>query len=142
MKRTNLLAAFFLASAMLSGGALLAQEHPSEHPKEKPKAGPKAEIHGGEVVKTKAHHFEVVWMANNVMVYLYDMKQKPLAAKFFCGCSPSCTMALSECPCSKQGGGLEEMHFISNLLNAGEDEAQVVQKVREKYGRLRPFIDK
>ncbi|MGH7456380.1 MAG: hypothetical protein ACRENG_33830 [bacterium] len=61
-----------------------------------------------------------------------------IAAKFLCGCNPSCTMALSECPCSKHGGGLEEMYFISNLLNSGEDEVQVVQKVREKYGRLRP----
>jgi len=84
MKSTKYFLILLLSSVLLSGGALLAQEHPQEHPKEKPKAGhshAKAEIHGGEAVMTKAHHFEVVWMANNVMVYLYDMNQKPLAAK-------------------------------------------------------------
>jgi len=84
MKSTKYFLIPLLSSALLSGGALLAQEHPSEHPKEKPKAGhshAKTEIHGGEAVMTKEHHFEVVWMANNVMVYMYDMNQKPLAAK-------------------------------------------------------------
>ncbi|MCI0691958.1 hypothetical protein L0337_08120 [candidate division KSB1 bacterium] len=61
-----------------------------------------------------------------------------IAAQFLCSCSAICTMSLSECPCSKSGGGLEEMHFISDLLNSGVDEAQVVQRVREKYGRPRP----
>ncbi len=84
MKRTNFFMSLFISSIMLSGGALLAQEHSHEQHKEESKAGhshAKAEIHGGEVMMTKAHHFEVVWMANHVMVYLYDMNQKPLAAK-------------------------------------------------------------
>lgn len=41
----------------------------------------KAEIHGGEVLMSKQHHFEVVWMEDHVMVFLYDGQQKPLAAK-------------------------------------------------------------
>jgi hypothetical protein len=40
-----------------------------------------SEIHGGEVTMTWAHHFEVVWRADQVMVYLYDVDQKPLPAK-------------------------------------------------------------
>ena len=40
-----------------------------------------AEIHGGEVLMSKQHHFEVVWMEDHVMVYLYDGHQKPLPAK-------------------------------------------------------------
>ncbi len=82
MKRTSIFMPLFLASAMLSGGALLAQEH--QHEKQESKAGhshTKAETHGGEVMMTKAHHFEVVWMPDHVMVYLYDMNQKPLPAK-------------------------------------------------------------
>jgi hypothetical protein len=30
---------------------------------------------------TWTHHFEVVWMADHVMVYLYDIDQKPLPVK-------------------------------------------------------------
>ncbi len=41
----------------------------------------KAEIQGGEVAMTKANHFEVVWMPEHVIVYLYDQNQKPLTAK-------------------------------------------------------------
>jgi hypothetical protein len=72
----------FLSAAMLSSGALLAQEH--QHEKQESKTGhshAKAEAHGGEVMMTNAHHFEVVWMPDHVMIYLYDMNQKPLAAK-------------------------------------------------------------
>ncbi len=84
MKRTNLFLSLFLSSTMLSSGALLAQEHHHEKPEQESKSGhshAKAEIHGGEVAMTKAHHFEVVWMPDRVMVYLYDQNQKPLAAK-------------------------------------------------------------
>jgi len=80
MKHQNFFAALLLSFMMLSSGALLAQHH---HEQES-KAGhshAKAEIHGGEVAMTKTHHFEVVWMPDHVMVYLYDMNQKPLAAK-------------------------------------------------------------
>jgi len=66
--------------AMLSGNKLLAQEHHHEESK----AGhshAKAAMHGGEVVMTIAHHFEVVWMPDHVMVYLYDRNQNPLVAK-------------------------------------------------------------
>lgn len=84
MKRTNLFMSLFISSIMLSGGALLAQEHQHDQHKEESKAGhshAKAEIHGGEVAMTKAHHFEVVWAPDHVMVYLYDLDQKPLSAK-------------------------------------------------------------
>ncbi len=80
MKRKTYVLILVLLFALLSGGALLAQHH---HEQES-KAGhshAKAEIHGGEVAMTKAHHFEVVWMPDHVMVYLYDQNQKPLAAK-------------------------------------------------------------
>lgn len=40
-----------------------------------------SEIHGGEVTMTWAHHFEIVWKADQVMVYLYDVDQKPLPVK-------------------------------------------------------------
>lgn len=76
--------ALFLVGTVLSNGALRAQEHAHAQEKQESKAGhshAKAETHGGEAAMTKAHHFEVVWMANHVMVYLYDMNQKPLAAK-------------------------------------------------------------
>jgi hypothetical protein len=69
---------------LLRGGALSAQHH---HELES-KAGhshAKAEIHGGEAAMTKAHHLEVVWMPDHVMVYLYDLNQKPLAAKGISG---------------------------------------------------------
>jgi hypothetical protein len=84
MKRTNFFMSLFISSALLSGGALLAQEHQHDQRKEESQAGhshAKAEIHGGEVTMTKSHHFEVVWMPDHVMVYLYDINQKPLAAK-------------------------------------------------------------
>ncbi|MCL4704903.1 hypothetical protein KJ068_07065 [bacterium] len=80
--------ALVLAGAVLSNNALRAQEHQHDQHKEESKAGhshAKAEIHGGEVMMTKAHHFEVVWMPDHVMVYLYDMNQKPLAAKAVTG---------------------------------------------------------
>lgn len=72
MRRTKYLSAFLLASAFLSGNTLLAQDSHSHD---------KSEIHGGESTMTKAHHFETVWMHDHVMVYLYDIDQKPLAAK-------------------------------------------------------------
>lgn len=80
MKRKIYLGILVLLSIALSGGSLSAQLH---HEQES-KAGhshAKAEIHGGEAAMTKAHHFEVVWMPDHVMVYLYDQNQKPLAAK-------------------------------------------------------------
>lgn len=80
MKHQNFFPTLLLTFSMLGGGALLAQHH---HEQES-KAGhshAKAEIHGGEVAMTKMHHFEVVWMPDHVMVYLYDQNQKPLAAK-------------------------------------------------------------
>ncbi|NUM75528.1 hypothetical protein HUU40_14295 [candidate division KSB1 bacterium] len=80
MKRKIYLGILVLLSIALSGGSLSAQHH---HEQES-KAGhshAKAEIHGGEAAMTKAHHFEVVWMPDHVMVYLYDQNQKPLAAK-------------------------------------------------------------
>ncbi len=82
MKRKVCFPIIALLFVALSGGVLLAQEH-DQH-KEKPKVGhshAKAEIHGGEVAMTMAHHFEVVWMPDHLMVYLYDMDQEPLAAK-------------------------------------------------------------
>jgi hypothetical protein len=84
MKRTTHLLIIALQSIALSGGALLAQEHLHEQHGQESQAGhshAKAEIHGGEVAMTKAHHFEVVWMPDHIMVYLYDMNQKPLSAK-------------------------------------------------------------
>ncbi|MFQ5632313.1 MAG: hypothetical protein ACE5I1_26380 [bacterium] len=39
----------------------------------------KAETHGGTVLMSKQHHFEVVWMEDHVMVFLYDGHQKPLS---------------------------------------------------------------
>lgn len=82
MKSTKYVLILLLSSVLLSGGALLAQEH--QHEKQESKAGhshAKAEIHGGEAAMTKAHHFEAVWMPDHVMVYLYDQNQEPLAAK-------------------------------------------------------------
>ncbi len=61
-----------------------------------------------------------------------------IASQFLCGACP-CNLALSECPCGMRGGGLEELHFISSLLSLGMDEAQIVQRVHEKYGG---FIEK
>lgn len=72
MTRTKYLLVFLLSSAFLSGNMLPAQEAHSHD---------KSEIHGGESTMTKAHHFETVWMHDHVMVYLYDIDQKPLAAK-------------------------------------------------------------
>jgi len=82
MKTPKFFPALLLSFLLLSSGALLALE--PQHEKQESKAGhshAKAEMHGGEVAMTKAHHFEVVWMANHVVVYLYDMNQKPLTAK-------------------------------------------------------------
>lgn len=84
MKHTNFFADLLISFALLSSGALRAQEHQHEKHEQESKAGhshSKAETHGGEVAMTTAHHFEVVWMPDHVMVYLYDMNQKPLAAK-------------------------------------------------------------
>lgn len=84
MKRKPHFPMIALLSVALSSGALLAQEHQHEQHKEKSQTGhshAQAEIHGGEAAMTQAHHFEVVWMPDHVMVYLYDIDQKPLAAK-------------------------------------------------------------
>jgi hypothetical protein len=80
MKHQNFFPALLLTFTLLSSGALLAQ-HRHEPESKAGHSHAKAEIHGGEVAMTKAHHFEVVWMPDHVMVYLYDMNQKPLAAK-------------------------------------------------------------
>lgn len=72
MRRTKYLLAILLSSAFWSGNTLRAQDAHSHD---------KSEIHGGESTMTKAHHFETVWMHDHVMVYLYDINQKPLAAK-------------------------------------------------------------
>jgi hypothetical protein len=123
MKRTNLFPTVLFSFAMLSGGAPLAQEHQHDQHKEESQAGhshAKAEIHGGEVAMTKAHHFEVVWMSDHVMVYLYDMNQKPLAAKgitgevvfkFKDGKEEKATLALMEA-----GKMMEEHHEKSGQM--------------------------
>ncbi len=84
MKHQKFFSVFLLSFMMLSSGALLAQHHHEQESKVG-HSHAKAEIHGGEVAMTKAHHFEVVWMPDHVMVYLYDMNQKPLTAKSVTG---------------------------------------------------------
>lgn len=82
MNRQSFFMTFFFCIILSSVGALLAQQH--QHEKQEAQAGhshAKAEIHGGEALMTTAHHFEVVWMPDHVMVYLYDQSQKPLTAK-------------------------------------------------------------
>lgn len=85
MTQKNIFPALFLSAAMLASGVALAQEkHDHDKHEQESKAGhshAKAEIHGGEVLMSKQHHFEVVWMPDHVMVYLYDQNQKPLPAK-------------------------------------------------------------
>lgn len=40
-----------------------------------------AQIHGGEVVMTQDHHFEVSYTATTLRIHMYDGHQKPLSAK-------------------------------------------------------------
>ncbi len=76
MKTKSLFTALFAATlfAAMSVSPVFSQEK-AGHSHER------AEKHGGEVVMSKEHHFEVVWMPNHVMVYVYDGKQNPLDAK-------------------------------------------------------------
>jgi hypothetical protein len=39
------------------------------------------QLHGGLAVVTKAHHFEVVFLADGIRVYTYDGDQKPTSAE-------------------------------------------------------------
>ena len=50
-----------------------------------------------------------------------------------CACG-TCKKILAVCGCAMKGGGLEEMRFISDLLEAGNDEAQVIHRVQVLYG--------
>lgn len=40
-----------------------------------------SDIHGGKIIMTWTQHFEAVWKAEQVIVYLYDIDPKPLPAK-------------------------------------------------------------
>jgi len=85
MKKQYSVAVLLLAFTLSAGKLAFAQQTHEHHEHgEEVKAGhshAKAEAHGGEVVMTKKHHFEVVWMPDHVMVYLYDQSQQPLAAQ-------------------------------------------------------------
>ncbi len=75
--RTNSILNTLIAASLftaLSLSPVSAQEEKAGHSHER------AEQHGGEVAMTKEHHFEVVWMPNHVMVYVYDGRQNPLDA--------------------------------------------------------------
>lgn len=81
MSRKDFFIALLLSSILLTGSLAFAQEvHHKKHEEESQSghSHAKAEIHGGEVTMTKQHHFEVVWMPDHVMVYLYDKNQNPL----------------------------------------------------------------
>lgn len=123
MKHQDFLLTFLLSFTLSSGGALLAQ-HQHEQESKAGHSHAKAEIHGGEAAMTKAHHFEVVWMLDHVMVYIYDENQKPLAAKgvtgevvfkFKDGKEQNATLALTEAgkistEHHAEGGQHEMMH--------------------------------
>ncbi len=66
---------FTLLALALFGRDLSAQESKAGH------SHAKAEAHGGTVVMSKLHHFEVVFKKNAVKVYLYDLNQNPIPAK-------------------------------------------------------------
>ena len=40
-----------------------------------------SQLHGGEVVMTQDHHFEVSYSATTLRIHIYDGHQKPLSAK-------------------------------------------------------------
>lgn len=138
MKSTKYFLILLLSFALLIGGALLAQEH--QHKKQESKSGhshAKAETHGGEAAMTKAHHFEVVWMPDHVMVYLYDASQKPLAAKgvtgevvfkFKDGKEEKATLALMEAGKMMterhgEGGKMEHHAMMQGKMSKEEMEA-------------------
>lgn len=66
---------FMMGLLIVSSQNLLAQETKAPHIHDK------ADAHGGIVVMTKQHHFEVVFKPDGIRVYLYDYDQKPLADK-------------------------------------------------------------
>ena len=84
MKHRSIIFGLLLSFSLLSRGATWAQ-HQHEQESQAGHSHAKTETHGGEAMMTTAHHFEVVWMPDHVMVYLYDANQKPLAAKGLTG---------------------------------------------------------
>lgn len=67
------IAALGIASALVMSPAFSQEKAGHSHEK--------IEAHGGTVLMTKQHHFEVVFKADAVRVYLYDARQKPMDAK-------------------------------------------------------------
>ncbi len=79
----------FALGMLVSGRLLFAQEE--QHPGAALAAGmsqsepaaaalPKCALHGGAVVKTKAHSFEIVPAPDGIRVYLYDQDGSPMLA--------------------------------------------------------------
>lgn len=81
MKRLTAFA--MIITFLFSGTLLFAQESEAGHSHEK------AEAHGGTVVMTQQHHFEVVPMMHGLAVFAYDYHQNPVDAS---GASGSVTI--------------------------------------------------
>ncbi len=78
MRKMYLLFSAVLTASIFNLGlnsGVLAQESQKGH------SHARAEIHGGTVVMSKMHHFEVVFKPKAIKVYLYDGRQNPLSAE-------------------------------------------------------------
>lgn len=70
-----------ITTALLAVAAFALSLNPSIAQEKAGHGHKKAEMHGGTVLMTKQHHFEVAWKPDHVMIFLYDGHQKPLPAK-------------------------------------------------------------
>lgn len=83
----------------------------------------------------------VIWLSwSNTALFKGPLHSQTyaIAGNFMCACG-KCKKNLATCGCAMKGGGLEEMRFISDLLETGIDETQIIQRVQDQYGH---YIDK
>jgi len=82
--RSSIITAVGVLITVFSFGQALAQHSHGEHKDhmatemEQGHSHEMAMVHGGHVVMTPKHHFEVVFTSNEACVYLYDGKQMPM----------------------------------------------------------------
>lgn len=115
-----------------------------------------AEVHGGSVTMTKAHHFEVAFTRDSVRVYLYNAEQKPVSVEGVLGKVIvkfrqkgrksikvkfkaksgylEASMKLKGVP---DGGGKASFEF-ANLPESGEPTASFIETV--KLARVIEFV--
>ncbi|MFQ5630007.1 MAG: hypothetical protein ACE5I1_14670 [bacterium] len=94
-------------------------------------------VFGLIVVMATSFAFWLSWSNPTLFKGPLHSQTYAIAEQFICACG-TCEKILAVCGCAMKGGGLEEMRFISDLLENGIDKTQIIQRVRVHYGH---YID-